>query len=205
MSLTLNRVEITNPDWLSTLTLLRSYVLSKNFDKIHPFLENIPLGVLDGLKTEREYSDEIWINGKGIIHAAINFKKTRDVNFLRFLFAHRANPNYKSSGNEYTALHESCYNDYLDVTKFLIQECKVDINAQDALGQTPLHKAMIRGCFETVKFLSIQKDLDISIREYYGSQFTPLECGINERDKTQSVYFGQLIKCIDLLQSRPQQ
>jgi ankyrin repeat protein len=63
----------------------------------------------------------------------------------------------------YTLLHEAAINGYLDLCDFLITKHKLDINAQNWLGVTPLQQAVLENNVEMVRML-VKSGADINIK-----------------------------------------
>lgn len=54
---------------------------------------------------------------------------------------------------ENQAIHISCQNGHLELTKWLVEEIKVDINAQNAKGNTGLHMSVGYDFYDQTEFL----------------------------------------------------
>jgi len=54
----------------------------------------------------------------------------------------------------FTPLHAACVRGKLDTVKFLVQDCKVDFEARDKYGCTPVVRAAANGHMEVVKWLT---------------------------------------------------
>ncbi|EAY23404.1 ankyrin repeat protein, putative [Trichomonas vaginalis G3] len=78
-----------------------------------------------------------------------------------------------------TPLHIACYNNSIDVVKFLLTFNEIDINAQDICGDTPLHKACNYNNEEIVKILIRLRGININIKNNQGK--IPIKMTSNER------------------------
>ncbi len=68
------------------------------------------------------------------------------------LLARGAPVNWRTSGG-WTALHAACILNHPDVVKILIQHDGININVQDNINNTPLHKACRYGYLKCVQVL----------------------------------------------------
>ena len=67
--------------------------------------------------------------------------KLKDIQILHKKF--NVSPHFISSDTKCTLLH---YDDQkIEVTKYLVEECKLDVNAKDKYGYSPLHEAAMYG------------------------------------------------------------
>jgi len=60
---------------------------------------------------------------------------------------------YVEASSGRSALHKSAFWGHIDMTNFLVKECKVDLNQRDYNGDTPLHDAARFGHIQVVQFL----------------------------------------------------
>ncbi|EAY09454.1 ankyrin repeat protein, putative [Trichomonas vaginalis G3] len=67
-----------------------------------------------------------------------------------------------------TPLIIACYNNSIDVVKFLITLDGIDINAQDYYGNTPLHEACRCNYRDIVEILIGFRGININIRNVQG-------------------------------------
>ena len=75
-----------------------------------------------------------------------------------------------------TPLHYASFWGHLEIVKYLVEECKVNPDAQDEYGCTPLQDSSRQGYIETVKYF-IQHDVDTSIKNNDGNTFLDLFSG----------------------------
>jgi len=78
------------------------------------------------------------------------YKDTADVNEVEAI-------------SQRTALHKAAFWGHIDAVKFLVTDCKLNVNAQDYSGDTPLHDTVRFGHKEVAQFLQ-QQGADPKIR-----------------------------------------
>ena len=103
--------------------------------------------------------------GKSPFLYAVEAKERYSARYLKELGA-----NVKQLTNEgKSALHIAAENEDLSMVQFLVEECNLDINAQDKKGLTPAHLAAKHN-EETriLEYLVDEKGADISIRSRKG-------------------------------------
>ena len=68
--------------------------------------------------------------------------KLKDIQILHKKF--NVSPHFISSDRKRTLLHEA-FHQKIEVTKYLVEECKLDVNAKNIYGSSPLHRAAMYG------------------------------------------------------------
>ena len=69
-----------------------------------------------------------------------------------------------------TPLHKASWDNHLEIVKYLVEEVKVNPDAQDEYGCTPLHDASHWGHLEIIKYF-IRHDVDTSMKNNDGQTF----------------------------------
>ena len=91
------------------------------------------------------------------------------------------------NNNKETVLHAAALLNREEVLNFLLKNCEVDVNAQDAYGNTPLHSAAMSGFFSIVKAL-VQFGARFDIKDRWGE--TP-------RDEAQQRGNSEIVEFFD--------
>ena len=95
---------------------------------------------------------------------------------IRFLLEHGADPHQRTS-HGISALHKVARCRNLEVVRYLVEELRLDVNAKDPLGWTPLYLAALNDCTETARCL-LEHGADVNARTRDGS--TPLMAAAKE-------------------------
>jgi len=103
-------------------------------------------------------------DGFTLLHYAAESGK---LDFMKYLVLEQ-HVNAKEDVNGLTALHLGCV--YLPVTKWLVEEQHLDVNAKESMGETPLHFAAASGALDVVQWL-VQNGADANALD--GSGKTP--------------------------------
>ncbi len=99
-------------------------------------------------------------NSNNLIHSILqNDTKNKNeavrLNIIKFLVNNEVNPDQPNKFNQ-TPLHIACKKQYHNICKYLIEECKVNINYKDDIGFTPLHY-LLNGNTELIETNEIQE------------------------------------------------
>lgn len=143
--------------------------------------KSLPRADSDLSRSLSEFDGDPKIDKKGIIlYSIFECEGKEDIPFLKFLISCGADPHFRWVSTKWSALHEAAYSGLLLTTKFLVEDCKTDINALDELKQSPLHKAARKGRFEVAKYL-VENGAKIDQKDFYGD--TPLEGAIKRQNE----------------------
>lgn len=80
--------------------------------------------------------------------------------FVKFLVKNGADPKMRDDENK-VALHFAAENGYVEIVKYLVEQCGSDVNASNFYGAVPLHYAARHNYPQIAAFL-MQKDADIN-------------------------------------------
>ena len=75
-----------------------------------------------------------------------------------------------------SALHAACFNGHLEGVRFLVNNCKANVDGQDIDGSTALYYASSRGHLEIVKFLSVECNAHTNTECYHGQAALHAAC-----------------------------
>lgn len=84
---------------------------------------------------------------------------------LKMLVKQGVNANIKLGTLEETALMKAAGNGYIEVVKYLVEECKVDVNSQSSTGQTALMFAVEKNHMQTIRYLIENAKCDMDLRD----------------------------------------
>ncbi|EAY23415.1 hypothetical protein TVAG_070780 [Trichomonas vaginalis G3] len=99
-----------------------------------------------------------------VVHYAAQLN---NLSLVQDLISCSVDPNMRDN-NLRTPLHCACYNNSIEVVKFLLTLDEIDINAQDIYENTPLHDACNKMREEIVKILIGFRGININIKNRQG-------------------------------------
>lgn len=104
-----------------------------------------------------------------------------------------------------TLLHHAAEGGHVEACKVLVQSGRVDINAQDGEGRTPLHRASLKGHVPVVDYLR-ERGASTDVQDFFGHtplsylpQGAKLVYARGDLDSTQLVDGRQGISALDTL------
>ncbi|CDK31067.1 ankyrin repeat domain-containing protein [Candidatus Babela massiliensis] len=109
------------------------------------------------------YGANVNIQNKVGYTALMDAVEANNLDLIRLLLAHRANPDLKEYEVGETALFIAVEDESLEAVKILILEGKANINLQDEIGNTALMNAINNDNNNMVEFL-LENGADVSIR-----------------------------------------
>lgn len=113
----------------------------------------------EGADPNCRYADEL---GFSPLHMACENGNFR---FVRYLLGKGADPTIRSAYGS-TPLHHAVLCGHVDIVRYLLDVYKVDINAQDEEGDTPVIRSYSNGNDHECMFLLLDRGADPSIRGY---------------------------------------
>ena len=84
--------------------------------------------------------------------------------------------------NEHTSLHGPCFKGHFEMVKYLVKECKMDVNEKDEGGNAPVHYAVTLHRRSIVEFLIEDCKADVEICDEKKRTVLMLACEYDFRD-----------------------
>jgi ankyrin repeat protein len=151
--------------------ILHLIINNDNIGFIKDVLENIE-------ELDPEIKNEAFLNAGTIEMIELFIKNNVNVNFKDF--------------NGFTALMKAILNDKIDIVRFLVEECKAEVDIQNNNGQTPLMYAISKQNIEIVKLL-VNKGADIYKNDINGN--TPLKYAEETGNQELVEFLNKPYKC----------
>jgi len=77
-----------------------------------------------------------------------------------------------------SALHKAAFWGHAETVKFLLDECKLDVNAKDVYGDTPLHDA-VKFYHPSVVEILVARKADVNIKNKEGKD--PVALAVDDK------------------------
>ena len=153
-------------------------------EKAHAFRSTLITDVREAKKLLKNAPGLIDLPVYGESESALHFFSVENqIEIVRWLLAHGANPNGVSEDN--APLHEAAMLGNEEVCRELVR-AGADLDRQDFLGETPLHKASAYGRLSIIELL-LANGADPSILEMCGE--LPVDQALpRKRDQVRSVF-----------------
>ena len=141
----------------------------------YSLINSVPLNIQSPEGTGNNLIHEVLLNNDKLKN-----EYTR-LNVIRFLVDNNVNPDEPNRENQ-TPLHISCQKQYTTISKYLVDDCGVDINYQDNYGFTPLRYLLI-GNIQLYDNKEKHELLPLSKNEDLSDVYKKLDTHINNKYK----------------------